>query len=361
MIETLFAQGPTGSGPFAEDPFIRGTLVHIWFLLIGVLLAGYAILDGFDLGVGILHPFVPRDETERRIAINSIGPLWDGNEVWLVTFGGALFAMFPYAYATIFSGFYTAFILLLFMLIFRGVSLEFRGKMHSAFGKRFWDFGFFVGSLGATFLFGAAAGNAMTGVVMDDRWTITSGVLEQLNPYAILTGFTAIAVFAVHGAIYLCLKTEGELQERYFRTAWIAFIAFATLFVIQTGWTIAVIPRATANFLHYPALWFVPLLNIAAMLNIPRELRRRQPGYAFASSCFNIFAYVFLLMAALYPNIVPATEADRGLNIYEAASSNKTLVIGLIVVVIGMPFVVTYTGVMYWTFRGKTRLESHSY
>ena len=360
MMSVLFAVDP-GAGPFAEDPFVRDTLVRIWFLILGVLLAGYAILDGFDLGVGILHPFVPRSETDRRLAMNSIGPLWDGNEVWLVTFGGAMFAMFPYAYATFFSGFYTAFMLLLFMLIFRGVSMELRGKMESWFGRRAWDWSFFVGSLGATFLFGAAAGNVITGVPMNDRATITSGILDQLSPYAILTGATAVGVFAMHGAIYLCLKTEGALQERYYRAAWIAFGLFAAMFVVQSVWTLAEYPRATENFKHSAWLWLVPLANVAAIVNIPRSLAKRQPGMAFVSSCFNIFVYVFLLMAALYPNIVPSIEPGRGFDIHDAASSNKTLVIGLIVVAIGMPFVVTYTGVMYWTFRGKVKLESHSY
>jgi cytochrome d ubiquinol oxidase subunit II len=356
----LFAQAGD-PGPFAEDPEVRATLVTTWFLILGVLLAGYAVLDGFDLGVGILHPFVPGDETERRLAINAIGPLWDGNEVWLVTFGGAMLAMFPYAYAAVFSGFYTAFILLLVMLIFRAASIELRGKMATPFGRRAWDRGFFAGSLGAAFLFGVAAGNVMRGLPLDERGTVTGGVLDQLHPYALLTGATAVAVFALHGAVYLSLKTDGEFRDRLLGAAWTAFGVFLTLFLLQTMWTLAELPRATANFRRWPWLWAVPVLNVLAIASIPRALYLRNARYAFAGSSFNIVAYVVLLMAALYPDIVPAADPARSLSASDAASSNRTLVIGLIVVVVGMPFAVAYTAIVYWTFRGKVTLGPHSY
>lgn len=361
MTALLLAAVPPDAGPFAEDPATRETLVAVWFLILGVLLAGYAVLDGFDLGVGILHPFVPRTETERRLSINSIGPLWDGNEVWLVTFGGAMLAMFPYAYATVFSGFYSAFMLLLVTLIFRAASIELRGKMHSPAGRRAWDWAFFAGSVGATFLFGVAAGNVVWGVPLDDRGTVTAGVLEQLHPYALLTGATAVGVFALHGAVYLHLKTEGELHERLREVMWTAFGVFLVLFLFQTMWTLAEVPRATANFRTSRWLWAVPALNVLAIANVPRALYRRKPAAAFASSSFSIATYVFLLMAALYPNMVAATDPANSLSLADAASSNKTLVIGLIVVAVGMPFVVTYTAIVYWTFRGKVRLDPHSY
>jgi cytochrome d ubiquinol oxidase subunit II len=359
-VTALFAAVPP-AGPFAADPATRGLLVTVWFLLLGVLLAGYAILDGFDLGVGILHPFVPKDETERRIAINAIGPLWDGNEVWLVTFGGAMFAMFPYAYATLFSGFYTAFMLLLVMLIFRAASIEMRGKMTTSAGRRVWDYAFFAASLGATLLFGMAAGNVVLGVSLDGRGTMTAGVLDQLHPYAVLTGATAVSVFAMHGAIYLHLKTEGELHARLVRVIWTCFGVFLSLFLIQTMWTLVEVPRATANFRSSRWLWAVPVANVLAIANIPRSLVLGKPAAAFVSSSFNIFAYVFLLMTALWPNIVVATNPAQSLSLSDAASSNRTLVIGLIVVAVGMPFVVAYSAVVYWTFRGKVRLEPRSY
>jgi cytochrome d ubiquinol oxidase subunit II len=357
---TLFAQ-VADPGPFADDPNTRAVLVTVWFVILGVLLAGYAVLDGFDLGVGILHPFVPKDETERRVAINAIGPLWDGNEVWLVTFGGAMLAMFPFAYATLFSGFYTAFMLLLVALIFRAVSIELRGKMASATARRAWDWGFFAGSLGATFLFGVAAGNVVRGLPLDERGTVTNGVLDQLHPYALLTGATAVAVFALHGAIYLYMKIEGAFRDRLLRVTWPLFWVFLALFVAQAVWTLIELPRATANFRNWPGLWAVAGLNVLAVANIPRALHKRKPGYAFASSTFNIVAYVVLLMTALFPDIVPATDPTHSLSISDAASSNKTLVIGLIVVGIGMPCVLSYTAIVYWTFRGKVTLGPHSY
>ncbi|HXV77331.1 MAG TPA: cytochrome d ubiquinol oxidase subunit II, partial [Candidatus Polarisedimenticolaceae bacterium] len=185
----------------------------VWFALLAVLLTGYAILDGFDLGVGILHPLA-RGDGERRLFVNAIGPLWDGNEVWLVTFGGALFAIFPEAYATIFSGFYLPFMLLLFALITRAVSLEFRGKLSSDRWRRLWDHGFFASSLTATLLFGVAVGNGMRGVPLNERGLYVGGLSDLVGPYQLLVGLLAVSLFAMHGAIYLFLKTEGAVQQR---------------------------------------------------------------------------------------------------------------------------------------------------
>jgi cytochrome d ubiquinol oxidase subunit II len=195
------------------------TLTIVWFFLLGVLLIGYAILDGFDLGVGIIHPFVAKGDQQRRITMNSIGPLWDGNEVWLVTFGGALFAAFPNAYATVFSGFYSAFMLLLFALIFRAVSLEFRSKVHNRFWRSIWDWCFFGASGVASLLFGVAGGNLIAGLAIDEGGDYTGTMLNQLwsptaGAYPLVVGLMTVALFAMHGGIYLYLKTEGELQER---------------------------------------------------------------------------------------------------------------------------------------------------
>ncbi|NBC10521.1 MAG: cytochrome d ubiquinol oxidase subunit II [Planctomycetes bacterium] len=338
------------------------TLCLLWFLLLGVLLIGYAILDGFDLGVGILHPFVPRSDHDRRVLMNSIGPLWDGNEVWLVTFGGAMFAMFPMAYATIFSAFYTAFMALLFALIFRAVSLEFRSKMHSAFWRRAWDGGFFIGSTLAALLFGVAVGNLMLGMPLDEQHEYTGSLADQLNPYALLTGAMTVALLAMHGSIFLYLKTEGELQERIHRTIWRTFGLFLVMFIITTGATLVYVPGAVENFKAYPVLWVVPVLNVLAIANIPRAIYLGRPGYAFVSSSCTIAALAFLLLAGVFPDLVPASnDAAHSLNIYNAASSAKTLTIGLIIVALGMPCVLTYTVIIYWTFRGKVELGEHSY
>jgi cytochrome d ubiquinol oxidase subunit II len=335
----------------------------IWFLLLGVLLAGYAILDGFDLGVGILHPLVARSDVDRRLAMNSIGPLWDGNEVWLVTFGGALFAAFPDAYATIFSGFYTALMLLLFALILRAVSMEFRSKLRSRAWRGLWDYAFFGGSTLATFLFGVAVGNAMVGIPLDARGDFSGTLVDQLNPYALLVGLFAVSLFAMHGAIYLHLKTEGEFQGRMTVWMWRTFGVFLVLYMLTTIFTLIRVPAATAKFEESPWAWIVPVLNVLAIANIPRAIHLGRPGYAFLSSAATILAFNFLFAVALFPNIVTSSAPEVGpsLTIYNAASSEKTLGIMLLIAIVGMPCVLAYTTVIYWTFRGKVRIGEHSY
>lgn len=187
---------------------------YAWFVLLGVLLIGYAILDGFDFGVGMLHPWVAANDKERRLVMNSIGPLWDGNEVWLVTFGGALFAAFPVAYATVFSSFYIAFHLLLACLIGRAISLEFRCKATSQWWRRYWDFSFFLSSLLAALLLGVAAGNVLKGMALGGKYRYEGSLVDQLGWYPLLVGLLTTSLFALHGAIYLYLKTEDELQQR---------------------------------------------------------------------------------------------------------------------------------------------------
>jgi cytochrome d ubiquinol oxidase subunit II len=209
--------------------------LHIfWFILLGILLAGYAILDGFDLGVGILHLCVRKDE-ERRILMNSIGPLWDGNSVWLVTFGGALFAAFPEAYATVFSGFYTPFMALLFALIFRAVSMEFRSKHDGKAWRASWDIAFSGASILATFLYGVAVGNTLAGMPINENHEFIGSTRDLLRPYPILVGVFAVATFAMHGSIYLYLKTEGPLQQRIHRWMWRTFFLFLTGYIVVSA------------------------------------------------------------------------------------------------------------------------------
>ncbi len=337
-------------------------LATIWAGLLAVLLAGYAILDGFDLGVGILHPFLPRGDRERRILMNSIGPLWDGNEVWLVTFGGALFAAFPEAYATVFSGFYTPFMALLFALILRAVSLEFRSKIAAPRWRGLWDGCFFLGSFLATFLFGVAVGNAVRGVPLDARGEFVGTLAGQLHPYALLIGALAVATFALHGTIFLYLKTEGDLQRRVRRAFPWTFGAYAALLVAATGATWRLVPHAVDNFARHPWLWIVPALNLLAMLNIPRAMHLGRPFDAFVSSSATIAALVALFAAALFPNLVTSTpNPEHSLTVLNAASSPKTLGIMLIIAGLGMPFVLAYTAIVYWTFRGKVELDEHAY
>lgn len=343
------------------------TLTIVWFFLLGVLLIGYAILDGFDLGVGIIHPFVAKGDQQRRITMNSIGPLWDGNEVWLVTFGGALFAAFPNAYATVFSGFYSAFMLLLFSLIFRAVSLEFRSKVHNRFWRSIWDWCFFGASGVAALLFGVAGGNLIAGLAINEGGDYTGTMMHQLwsptaGPYPLVVGLMTVALFAMHGGIYLYLKTEGELQERAHKAMWTLFGVFLTLYILATMYTLQAVPTATRNFEAHPWLWVVPVLNVLAIANIPRALHLGRPLYAFLSSCATIAALATLFAAAIFPNfVVSTTDAANSVNIWNARSSEKTLGIMLIIAIIGIPCVLSYTVAIYWTFRGKVTLDHSSY
>ena len=294
--------------------------------------------------------------------MNSIGPLWDGNEVWLVTFGGALFAAFPIAYATVFSGFYVAFMLLLFALIFRAVSLEFRSKARHRLWRRVWDYGFFGASALAPFLFGVAAGNVMLGLPVDEKFVVRQSVFEQLGPYPIAVGVLAVALFAMHGAIFLYLKTEGDLQKRAERWIWRAFGLFMILYILVTMFTLVEVPRATRNFEQHPWLWIVPVLNVLAIANIPRAMYLKRPAYAFISSSATVAALAFLFATAIFPNLLPSTvDPDLALTVYNARSSEKTLGIMLIVAAVGMPCVLAYTAVIYWVFWGKVKLDVTSY
>lgn len=341
--------------------------LHIlWYLLLGVLLAGYAVLDGFDFGVGILSPLAESDR-EKRIVINSIGPIWDGNEVWLVTFGGAMFAAFPELYATVFSGYYIAFMLVLLALILRAVSLEFRSKMKSSAWRRLWDWAFFGSSLLASILFGVAVGSVLVGIPLDENGIFVGGFFDIVFPRAqpflpAMVGLLTAALFTMHGAIYLFLKTEEDLQQRVRRWMWHGFGTFLVLYLLTTIVALATVPRALANFEHFPWAWGVVVLSVLAIGNIPRAIFNGKAFQAFLSSALVIVSLVGLLGIALFPNLVTSSLAGgTSLTIYNAASSEKTLTIMAIIAAIGMPFVLAYTSVIYWTFRGKVQLGDHSY
>ncbi len=333
----------------------------LWFVLLGILLAGYAILDGFDLGVGMLHR-VARTDEERRIILNSIGPIWDGNEVWLVTFGGALFAAFPEAYATIFSGYYEAFMIVLGALIFRAVSIEFRSKVQSKAWRLVWDVVFGVSSFTAAMMFGTAVGSAMMGIPLDERGIFRSSMFSQLGLYSLLTAALTVAMFVMHGAIFLGMKTEGELQARLRPWLWRGYYGFFVCYLALTIMTWITIPRATENFIHFPWAWIVVVLNVLAVANIHRCLTRDRLPQAFVSSCCTIAALVFLFGVALYPNLVTSRpHPEHSLTIYNSASSTGTLQLMALIALIGIPFVLSYTLIVYWTFRGRVKLDEHSY
>lgn len=338
------------------------TLTFVWYVLLGVLLCGYAILDGFDLGVGILHPFIARGDRERRLMMNSIGPLWDGNEVWLVTFGGALFAAFPVAYATVFSSFYSAFFLLLTCLIGRAVSLEFRSKVHSPAWRRVWDTAFFLSSATAAMLLGVAGGNILAGMELGPKYVYRGSLIDQLHWYPLLVGCLAVSLFALHGAIYLYLKTDRELQTRVRHAITPLFWAFAALYVVVTIATWLHAPHATENLSRFPVLWVVPVLNVLAVLNIPRAMHLGRPGYAFFTSSMVILALASLFSVAAFPNFMLSTvDPAYNVTLQNARSSKATLQTMLIIAAIGLPCVLSYTITIYWIFRGKVELDSNSY
>ena len=337
-------------------------LTFIWFVLLGILLCGYAILDGFDLGVGILHPFVAKNDQQRRLVMNSIGPLWDGNEVWLVTFGGALFAAFPVAYATVFSSFYEAFHLLLLCLIGRAVSLEFRSKVHATNWRRVWDTGFFLSSITATMLLGIAGGNLLAGMEVGPNYVYQGSPLSQLNWFSLLVGLLTTSLFALHGAIYLYLKTEDQLQDNALRLVLPLFYFFAFLYLLTTVSTWFHSPHAIDTLRDHPWLWVVPLLNVLAVMNIPRAMHLGRPGYAFFTSSMVIVAFATLFSVAIYPNLMRSTiDPAYSVTFQNARSSEKTLRTMLIIACIGLPCVLSYTSIVYWVFRGKVKLDSSSY
>ena len=333
----------------------------IWFALVGVLLIGYAILDGFDLGVGCLHLFTRTDQ-ERRILLNAIGPVWDGNEVWLVTAGGALFAAFPDVYATVFSGFYVAFMLLLAALIFRAVAIEFRSKLSPRWWRQGWDVSFSLASLLVALLIGVALGNIARGVPLTAEHEYAGTFLGLLNPYALLVGVTTVALFMMHGAIYLVLKTEGALHET--ARGWVqrAMIGFILLYGLTTMATLLYVPHMTAHIRTQPGLFLLPVAALLAIANVPREIHHGRAFRAFLSSCAAIAALLVLFGVGIFPTIVRSMPSpEHSLTIANAASSPKTLAIMLTMAVIGMPLVLAYTVSIYWIFRGKVKLETLSY
>ena len=333
----------------------------IWFLLVGALLTGYVVLDGFDLGVGALHLFAKKDE-ERRLLLNSIGPVWDGNEVWLVVGGGALFAAFPNVYATVFSGFYLAFMLLLFALIFRAVAIEFRSKQQAKWWRNLWDVSFSIASIVSSFLIGVAFGNIAWGIPLGADGEFAGNFASLIHPYSILMGVTTLALFMMHGSIYLVMKTEGSLQQK--TRSWVhnAIIFFIICYVTITMATLLYVPHMTVMIKEHPVLFVIPLFNMLAVANIPREMHHGKDFHGFLSSCGAMVALMALFGIGMFPNLVVSNPyPEHSFTIYNMASSQKTLSIMLVIALIGMPLVLAYTVSIYWIFRGKVKLDTTSY
>ncbi len=333
----------------------------VWYVLIGVLFTGYAMLDGFDLGVGALHLFA-RNDDDRRVLLNAIGPVWDGNEVWLVTGGGALFAAFPNVYATVFSGFYLAFVLLLVALIFRAVAIEFRSKQPMRWWRQMWDVGFSAGSVISSLLIGVAMGNIAWGIPIDARGEFAGSFSTLLRPYTLLLGITTVALFMMHGAIYAVMKTEGALHDKV--RSWVnnCIIFFVICYVITTMATLLYVPHMAARVRANPWLFSIALVNLLAIANVPREFHHGRDGRAFLFSCVAMISLMTLFGLEMYPNLVFSwPETQNSLTIYNAASSQKTLGIMLLIALIGVPLVIAYTVSIYWIFRGKVKLDRMSY
>jgi cytochrome d ubiquinol oxidase subunit II len=333
----------------------------IWFILVGVLFTGYAILDGFDLGIGALHLFTKKDE-ERRVMLNSIGPVWDGNEVWLVTGGGALFAAFPNVYATAFSGFYLALILLLVALIFRAVAIEFRSKQPMFWWRQMWDIGFAAGSILSALLLGTALGNVAQGVPIDANGEFAGTFLGLLQPYPLLVGVTTLALFMMHGAIYGVMKTEKELHDRLRVWAMRCIIFFVICAVTLTMATLLFVPHMAMRVKQHPWMFSLALVNMLSIANIPREFHRKNDPLAFLSSCVAIATLLALFAVNMFPDLMYSLpNPENSLTIYNAASSPKTLGIMLVIASIGVPIVLAYTVCIYWIFRGKVKIDRMSY
>jgi cytochrome d ubiquinol oxidase subunit II len=328
----------------------------IWFVLWGVLWSVYFMLDGFVLGEGILHYALGKNDGERRVLINTIGPVWDGNEVWLLTAGGATFAAFPTTYALMFSYLYTALLLLLFALIIRGVSYEFRGKMDGAGWKKGWDAAIFIGNFLPALLFGVAFGNIFAGFPMDAAGYHGS-LLTLLNPYGLLTGVLFVLLFAVHGSLYAAVKTRGELRARAAVMAaklWPVLLVVAVAFLAYTKFA----TRLYDNYFANPTLLLVPALAVAALLAIRLFAARGELLRAFAASCLTILLVVGTGVVGLFPNLIPSSlDPAYSLTIFNSSSSPYTLKIMTVVAFIFVPIVIAYKIWVYRVFRAPVTVE----
>ena len=325
-------------------------LTDVWFLLIAVLWIGYFFLEGFDFGVGILLPVLGRSEQERRVMINTIGPVWDGNEVWLLVAGGATFAAFPEWYATLFSGFYLPLLLILVALIVRGVAFEYRGKRDSAKWRAGWDQAIFWGSLVPAILWGVAFANIVRGVPIDAEGTYTGGFFNLLNLYALLGGLVTLGLFVTHGATFLALKTNGTVRDRAHSMVGRSGLATAVVAVIFLGWTL--IDQGK------PVTWVTSVLAAVALLAALGMDRGRREGWAFILTGVTIALAVTTLFLTLYPDVMPSsTDPAYSLTVTNASSSPYTLKVMTWVAVIMTPIVLVYQSWTFWVFRKRIGVD----
>lgn len=329
----------------------------LWFILIAVLWIGFFFLEGFDFGVGMLLPFLGKKDVERRAIINAIGPTWDGNEVWLLTAGGATFAAFPHWYATMFSGFYLALFLLLVGLIIRGISFEYRSKDANPKWRNTFDWMIAVGSFLAALLLGAAFANLARGVPIDENMMFTGNLFTLLNPYGLLGGVTTVAIFLLHGANFLGLKLEDELKERANKISKNLWIAASVLYV------------ALGVFTYVAGFWergfvnpgIVPITAVVVLLVAGYFINNKQHGWAFIMVALNIVLTQVTFFSMTFPNVMLSTlNPEWSLTIYNASSSQYTLTVMSVVALIFVPIVLAYQGWTYWMFRKRVSTDKKS-
>lgn len=324
-----------------------------WFFLWGLLWAVFFMTDGFDFGIGALYPFLGKSNEDKRIMINSIGPLWDGNEVWLITAGGVTFAAFPKVYAVMFSSLYSALMLILFALILRGVSFEFRGKVDDPRWQKIWDTCIFIGSFSPALLFGVAFANIFQGIPIDQNGLYHGTLLTLLNPYGLLGGLLFLLLFLVHGAIWLAIKTENELHKRAVATAnalWPVLVGVAVIFLVWSKYSTGLYD----NYLAHPAFFLVIFITILALLGTKVFLVKKTFFKAWFASALTIVGATFFGVIGLYPRLLPSTiDSEYSLTAFNASSSPLTLKIMLVVVILFIPVVIGYQIWAYNLFKGK--------
>jgi cytochrome bd ubiquinol oxidase subunit II len=329
----------------------------LWFILIAILFAGFFFFEGFDYGVGILLPFLGKSDTERRIIINTIGPVWDGNEVWLITAGGAMFAAFPNWYATLFSGFYLPLFLILVALIVRGVSFEFRSSDRSPHWRSLWDRMIFLGSTLSALLWGVAVTNLLKGVPIDSKMQYVGNFFDLLTPYTLVGGMTTLLLFILHGALYLSLKTEGDLAQRAQRIARKAGILSIPVLLLLASMTYV----QTDLFASTGAIVTL-LLSAFALIGCTLLHRRGKTGWAFIANSFTVLFLTISIFWGLFPRVmVSSLKPEWSLNIYNASSSPYTLKVMTVVALTMVPIVLAYQVWTYWVFRKRVNQKELHY
>jgi cytochrome d ubiquinol oxidase subunit II len=334
----------------------------LWFLVVGLLFSGYAILEGFDYGAGAWHLFFKKDMS-RRIAINAIGPLWDANQVWLIIGGGALFAGFPVMYATMLSSMYIPFMLFLMLLVLRSSAIKFRNAEEMLWWRKSWDIAYFVSNILISFLLGVVLANLLEGLAIGENLTYQGGLFFSfLSPYAIMVGLTTVSLFMTQGAIFLLLKTEGRLHTRLTFLLKKGMIFFIVSFAATSLYTLVFLPGVTDRFKEYPILFIIPVLAFLAVANVPRLVSKKSYATALVFSSLTMAFLLMLVAVQLYPVLLPSTiDPEYSVTIYNAASSQKSLGIMLTIVCIGAPLLAGYFLFLYKTFHGKVKLDDTSY